>query len=95
MHKPIIGKFSKRKVHSTFIDNIWGADLADMIFINKFNKGFRLLLCVIDICSQFTWVINLKDNKGITNAFLKKILDESNCKPNKMWSDKGGEIYNR
>ena len=95
MHKPIIGKFSKRKVHSTFIDNIWGADLADMIFINKFNKGFRLLLCVIDICSQFTWVINLKDNKGITNTFLKKILDESNCKPNKMWSDKGGEIYNR
>ena len=72
MHKPVIGKFSKRKVHSTFIDNIWGADLADMIFKNKFNKGFRLLLCVIDICSQFTWVINLKDKKGITNTFLKK-----------------------
>ena len=40
-HKPIIRNFNKRKVHSPFIDNIWGADLADMQLINKF-KGFRL-----------------------------------------------------
>ena len=30
LHKPIIRKFNKRKVHSLFIENIWGADLADM-----------------------------------------------------------------
>ena len=30
LHKPIIRKFNKRKVHSPFKDNIWGADLADM-----------------------------------------------------------------
>ena len=29
-HKPIIRKLEKRKVHSPFIDNIWGADLADI-----------------------------------------------------------------
>ena len=40
LQKPIIRKFKKRKVHSTFIDNIWGADLADMQLINKFNTGF-------------------------------------------------------
>ena len=51
LHKPIIRKFNKRKVHSPFIENIWGADLADMQLTNKFNKGFRLLLCVIDIYS--------------------------------------------
>ena len=38
LHKPIIRKFNKRKVHSPFIDNIWGADLADMQLIGKFNK---------------------------------------------------------
>ena len=27
-----------RKVHSYFIDNIWGADLADMQLISKYNK---------------------------------------------------------
>ena len=49
LHKPIIRKFKKRKVCSGFRDNIWGADLADMQLISKFNKGFRFLLCVIDI----------------------------------------------
>ena len=77
LHKPVIKKFKKRRVHSTFIDNIWLADLADMQLISKFNKGFRFLLCVIDIYSKYAWVIPLKDKKGIsiTNAFQKN-LDE-------------------
>ena len=29
IRKPILRKFKKRKVHSPFRDNIWGADLAD------------------------------------------------------------------
>ena len=45
LHKPIIRKFKKRKIYSGFKDNIWGADLADMQLISKFNKGFRFLLC--------------------------------------------------
>ena len=43
LHKPIIRKFNKRKIHSSFIDNIWGANLADMQLIIIFNKGFRFL----------------------------------------------------
>ena len=48
-----------------------------MQLINKSNKGFRFLLCVIDICSKYAWVISLKDKKRITiiNAF-QKILDK-------------------
>ena len=34
LHKTIIGNFNKTKVQSPFIDNIWGADLADMQLIN-------------------------------------------------------------
>ena len=73
LHKLIIRKFKKGKVHSTFIDNIWSADLADMQLISKFNKGFRFLLCVIYIFSKYAWVIPLKDKKCITvtNAFQK------------------------
>ena len=52
LQKPIIRKFNKRKVHSLFIDNMWGTDLADMQLVSKFNKGFRLSLCVIDIFSK-------------------------------------------
>ena len=63
LHKPIIRKFKKRKVYSSWRDNIWGADLADMQLLSKFNKGFRFLLCVIDIFSKCAWVIPLKDKK--------------------------------
>ena len=96
MHKPVIRKFNKRKVDSPFMGNAWGADLADMQLISKFNEGFRFLLCVIDIYSKYTWVPPLKDKKGITitNAFQKK-LKEPNRKPKKIWLDKGSKFYNR
>ena len=96
MHKPIIRNLKKKRtVYSGFKDNIWGADLADMQLINKFNKGFRFLLCVIDIFSKYAWVVPLKDKKGVSivDAF-QKILDDSNKKPNKTWVDKGSEFYN-
>ena len=56
-----------------------------MQLISKFNKGFRFLLCVLDIYSKYAWVIPLKDKKGttVTNAF-QKFLNESNLKPNKI-----------
>ena len=58
-----------------------GADLADMQFISKCNKGVRFLLCVIGLFSKYDWVVPLKDKKGITivNAF-QSILDSSKRK---------------
>ena len=43
LHKPIIRKFKKRKVYSSFRDNIWGVDLADMQSLSKYNKGIKYL----------------------------------------------------
>ena len=57
IHKQIIRKINKRKVDLSFIDSIWSADLADMQLVNKFNKGIRFLLCVIDIYSKYASVI--------------------------------------
>ena len=75
-------------------DNIWGANLADMQLISKFNKGFRFLLCAIDIFSKYAWVVPLKDKKGVSivDAF-QKILDDSDRKPNKIWVNKGSGFY--
>ena len=66
-----------------------------MQLISKFNKGFRSLLCVIDIFSKYAWVVPLKDKKGVSivDAF-QKILDNLNRKPSKIWVDKGSEFYN-
>ena len=65
LHKPIIRKFQKRKVYSSFEDNIWGADLADIQLISKYNKGISFLLCVTDIFSKYEWVTPLKDKKSV------------------------------
>ena len=95
LHKHIIKKFEKRKVHAAFKDNIWGADFADMQLLSRYNKGIRFLLCVIDIFSKHAWVVPLKDKKGIsTVTAFQSILKESNRKPNKIWVDKGSEFYN-
>ena len=95
LHKTIIKNFKKRKVYSGFKDSIWGADLADLQLIAKFNKGFRFLFCVIDIFSKHAWVFPLKDKEGVSIVVaFQKILDKSGRKPNKIWVDKGSEFYN-
>ena len=61
IHKAIIKKFGKRKVYLSFKDNIWGADLANMQLMNKFNEGICFLLCVLDFYGKYAWVVPLKD----------------------------------
>ena len=73
LDKPIIRKFKKRKVCSSFRDNIWGVYLADMQPLSKYNKGNKHLLCAIDFFSKYVWVVPLKDKKetSIVNVFQK------------------------
>ena len=66
LHKPIIRKFKKRKVHAVFKDNVWGDDLADMLLISRYNKGIRFLLCLIDVFRKCAWVVPLKDKRGVS-----------------------------
>ena len=89
LHKPIIRKLKKRKVYSSFRDNIWGVDLADMKSLSRYNKGIRYLLCAIDLFSKHAGLIPIKDKKSasVVNAF-KKIISEGR-KPNKIWVDQG------
>ena len=94
LHKSVVRKFKKRKVCSSFRDNIWGVDLADMESLNKYNKGNKYLLCPIHLFSKYTWVIPVKDKKGlsIVNEF-QKIISKGR-KANKIWFDQGSEFYN-
>ena len=46
-HKQVIRTIKRRKVYSSFRDNIGGVDLAGMQSLNKYNKGIKYLLCVI------------------------------------------------
>ena len=91
----LLVNLKKKRVYSTFKDNIWSADLADMQLLSKYNKGIKFLLCLIDIFSKYAWVVLLKDKKGIIIVKAFQInLKQSNRKPNKIWVDKGSEFYN-
>ena len=77
LHKLIIRNFVKWKVYSRFKNNIWGANLADMQLISKFDQGIWIWLCVIDIYSKHAWVVRLTGKKGIiVTRLFQKILDE-------------------
>ena len=78
LHQLIIRKV-KRKLYSTFKDNIWDGGFVNMQSISKYDKGFRFLLSAFDIFSKYACVFLLKDKKGITitNTF-GKALYESN-----------------
>ena len=84
LHKPIIQKLKKTKVYSSFRDNIWGVDLADVPSLTKYNKGNKYLLCAIYLFSKYKWVAPLKDKKvtSIVNAFQK--ITSKERKPNKI-----------
>ena len=85
LHRQIKRKFKRRKVYSSFRDNIWGVDLADMQSLSKYNKGIKYLLCAIDLFSKYVQVVPLKDKRriSIVNVFQKIVSKGS--KPNEIW----------
>ena len=94
LHKSKRKNYPRRKIIVNHIDEIFAADLVEMQKFAKLNKGYRYLLTCIDIFSKFSWVIPLKDKKGITikNA-LEKIFKQRKSKF--LWTDNGKEFYNK
>ena len=66
-------------MYSSYGDNIWGIDLADMQSLSKYNKGIKYLLSANDLFRKYEWVIPIKDKEGtsIVNAFKKIISEKS------------------
>ena len=64
-HKPIIRKLKKRKVDSSFKDNIWGVVLADIQSLSNYKNLIKYLLCAIDLFSKYAWVVPIKDKKEL------------------------------
>ena len=48
LHRQTVRKFNRRKVYSSFRDNIWGVDLADMHWANTTKES--IIYCVQSIC---------------------------------------------
>ena len=77
LYKQVTRKFQRMRVNLNSIDEIWAADLIDMQALSKDNDGIKYLLTVIDIFSNFVWIVPLKLKTGqeVANAF-SRILKE-------------------
>ena len=64
--------------------------------LSKENEGVNFLLLVIDTFSKYGWIVPLKNKKAQTIVkALKEIFKESGRRPNKLWTDKGTEFFNK
>ena len=96
LHRPQRKHFQRRQVKSNGINEIWSADLVIMNHFARHNRGYKYLLTIIDIFSRYAWVVPLKTKTGkeITAAF-SSVLKKSKRKPQKLWTDRGSEFYNK
>lgn len=95
LHKSARINFNRRRVIVKGLNDLFQADLVDMIKYARYNKGFKYILTVINAFSKFAWAIPVKSKsaKDVTNA-MRKIFDESFI-PKNIQTDNGKEFYNK
>lgn len=96
LHKPVRINFKRRKVIIRGLDDLFQADLVEMIPYAKYNKKYRYILIVIDAFSKYVWAAPLKTKTGkeVTCA-MKNILTTDDRIPANIQSDLGKEFYNK
>lgn len=94
LHKPARRNFKRRSVILKGIDDLWQADLIEMIPYARQNNGFKYILVVIDGFSKFAWAEPLKTKSAseVANAF-SRIL-QLGRKPKNLQTDQGKEFFN-
>ena len=94
IHRPARKKFRRRRVVIKGLDDLFQADLVEMLPYAKQNGGHRYILVVINAFSKYAWAypVKRKTGKDVTEA-MKKVLREST--PRNLQTDNGKEFYNK
>ena len=93
---PVIKKFPRIQIQTHYKDECWSIDLIDKTNLAKYNKDYKFIFTIIDNHTKYAWAVPLKDKTGksTTNA-LKHLIEKEKRKPDKIWSDRGKEFYNK
>ena len=95
LHKRVTSKYQTRTINVNGKNDIWGADLNDMITYKDANDGYCYIFVIEDIYTRKAWAYPLKDKKARTIADkLQQLFHEVTTTPKYLWTDKGGEFYN-
>nr|XP_022908059.1 uncharacterized protein LOC111419480 [Onthophagus taurus] len=95
LHKPARIHFKRRHVLTKGINDLYQADLVEMIPYARQNSGYRYILVVIDVFSKYAWAVPVKTTSGkdVTKA-MKSSLKDANV-PKNLQTDQGKEFYNK
>lgn len=95
IHKNARKNFVRRSVTLKGIDDLWQADLIDLISLKTYNKGFKYILVIIDCFSKFVWAVPLKTkNKIEVFKAFQSVFKQSGRRPRNLQTDMGTEFYN-
>jgi hypothetical protein len=93
LHKPVRHNFPRRRIIVKGLQDLYQADLIEMIPFAKINKSHKYILVVIDVFSKYVWAQPLKNKSGsVVTAAMKKILVKP---PKNLQTDHGKEFYNK
>jgi len=79
LHKPARKNYTRRRVNVYGKNDLWQADLVEMIPYSKINGGYKYFLVVIDAFTKLSWAKPLKSKSGkeATSAMATILLDRS------------------
>ena len=93
---PVIKKFYRIKIIPHYKDECWSIDLIDRSSLSTYNKNYNFIFTIIDNHSKYAWAIPLKDKSGkSTTTAFKSLIEKAKRKPDKIWSDRGKDFYNK
>ena len=93
---PVIKKFQRIQIQTHYKDECWSIDLIDRSSLSKYTKNYKFILTIIDNHTKYAWAIPLKDKSGkSTTTAIKSLIEKAKRKPDKIWSDRGKEFYNK
>lgn len=93
LHKPARRNYVRRTVNVYGKNDLWQADLVEIIPYSKQNKGNKYILCVIDCFTKYAWAVPLKSKTGkeVAKAMSDILTYRS---PKLLQLDNGKEFYN-
>ena len=92
---PQITKFRRERIIPLYKDETCSADLIDKSSLSKYNNIYKFILTVIDIFTKYAWAIPLKNKSDLSRTNGFKIILSEGRKPEKLWVDRGSELYNK
>ena len=93
LHRPKRRYFARQRVIATAVDDVWQADLVEMLMFKKENKGYGYILTMVDVLSKFAFAVAVSSKKGkeVAAAFESVFKDRS---PAHLQTDQGKEFLN-